>query len=230
MSGIYAISCTTNKATKNTLLQKSVLKNVPILPITFQVDAKSIARGYNEGASSVHVGDEVLIFTHDDVEILSSRIQLEAAAELCRKPGVGIVGVAGTRLLSPTGIWWDTMTGSGSGACLHTDGTKVWPNGYGMFGRVAVLDGVFLMMSRKVFDLLKGFDAQIPGFEFYDIDITFRATQVHHLKNYTYPLQIIHHSQGATDARPQWHENRKQFVATWKHRLPFSVGWEPTPL
>lgn len=166
------------------------------------VGEKNIGIAYNKGAYEAK-GD-ILVFTHEDVEIRSTDFDLEQASMCAYLHGV--IGVAGARVLPDNLCWWATQEKL-SGACLHTKNNEIWMSTYGKFGEVEVLDGVFLMCHRKTFQLLHGFDENIPGWDFYDIDFTLRSIQ-QGLKNFTYPIMVCHHSLGEGCKEEQWQENR----------------------
>lgn len=186
------------------------------IEITVTVGASSIARAYNQGAEKSR-GD-ILLFTHSDVEICSSRKLLEEAMAISANPAIGFLGIAGGRVLREDAIWW-SQRDQLSGLCLHREGPRYWPTAFGMYGQVVVLDGVFLMCSRSTFDALSGFDESIPGWDFYDIDVTLRSYLLGKA-NVTFPILCLHHSLGNISNKPGWHMNRKMFLEKWGSKLP----------
>lgn len=60
--------------------------------------------GYNAGAEQTD--GEILIFIHDDVQLLGNRHALRLPLELLQDPSTGFVGVAGSRtVLTDGGLW-----------------------------------------------------------------------------------------------------------------------------
>lgn len=175
---------------------KRVQNNIDLfVPDIFELvpvyNAKSIAKGYNEGARRAK--SDILVFAHDDIVIRFgptdwNRFMLELK---CKSNGIG--GVAGFRKigLNGQGCLWPPVGGYGSGGCLHEAEGYVWYTTFGIFGRSLTLDGIFLAMRREVFKALDGFDTEYPGWHWYDIDITFRSHLLG-LKNFTYPLLVQH--------------------------------------
>ena len=189
--------------------------------------------GYNRGAA--RTDGEILIFVHDDVELLGNVLTFQKPLELVQRESTGFVGVAGTRCLHEHGWWHKNELGqngcrAGLGMAAHLNqGNEfgmhwnVWPcpSIAGHFGRVVVLDGVFLMCSRAAFERLDGFDEEhYTGLHYYDIDITFRAT-LEGLHNYAAPIPLLHHSRGAN---PALEEGRQMFLSRFGDRLPLSVA------
>lgn len=196
------------------------------------VDASEydLFRGYNQGAAQTK--GEILAFVHDDVQFLGNPLSMAAPLAALNDPQVGFVGPAGTRLLSRDAAWWIDNTSPGSpncrGAVVQTNTTRygihanVWPEGKGEFGQVVVLDGVLLMCHRRTFERLNGFDGQTyNGFDFYDIDITFRAS-MEQLINLAAPILLLHDSIGATSQG--WEANRQIFLKKFGHLLPARVS------
>src|SRR5436305_6832629 len=160
-------------------------------------------RGYNAGAARAH--GEILVFLHDDVRLLGNSLTFKEPLVLLEQPETGLLGVAGATYIGRCGCWWEAPSRSRRGAVAQKrDGEfgmewSVWPKRAGRFGPVVVLDGLFLMCRREVFERLGGFDqATYTGFHFYDLDITFRATLAG-LVNYAAPLPLLHGSRGNTD-------------------------------
>ncbi|HLN28151.1 MAG TPA: glycosyltransferase [Gemmataceae bacterium] len=185
--------------------------------------------GYNAGAEQTD--GEILIFIHDDVQLLGNRHALRLPLELLQDPSTGFVGVAGSRtVLTDGGLWCRRETiAETRGMAGHPSPENefglhwnVWPHiSCAVFGRVAVLDGVMLMCHRRTFDKLGGFAAGCyQGFHFYDIDITFRAALAQ-LANYAVPFPLFHASVGFPDE--EWEANRLIFVSRFGSFLPFTV-------
>ncbi len=186
-----------------------------------------IFSGYNAGAEQGQ--GEILAFVHDDVQFLGNRMTLEKPLDLLRAPQTGFIGIAGTRVLLPHACWWESSPDSeGRGMVCHPATGEfgiqwdIWPRQQvGRFGRVAVLDGVFLMCKRETWNQLGGLDtASYRGFHFYDIDATFRASQLG-LINYAVPIPVFHNHVGMTT--PDWYENQRIFLQKFGNYLPYSV-------
>jgi GT2 family glycosyltransferase len=192
----------------------------------------TIFDGYDEGvrqAKDYYPEGEFLVFLHDDVELRSSYRAFTDLIPLLKKPMTGIIGVAGTKLMPEGGCWWKSPQEKCRGLVYHpsteapfyTHG-NCWPHGAARFGRVAVVDGVMLIMSRRTFDRLEGFGKMgYPnGFHFYDMDISMRAHQLG-LVQYVAPIPIMHRSPGKPD--DGWEKNRQVFLDLYRKSLPLRV-------
>jgi hypothetical protein len=172
-------------------------------------DARSVAEGYNRGAA--RAGGEILVFTHDDVEILARDFGHRLARRLAE---CDILGVAGaTRATGPAWPYagWPFL----HGAVIYPDG-----NGYRVttYSRkvplargIRVMDGVFLAMDRQ-FALRTGWDGETcDGFHGYDVDFTLRAARAGMRLAVASDLGIVHRSYGSFDDR--WESTARKLVA-----------------
>ncbi len=189
-------------------------------------NAGTIFAAYDEGRH--RASREALCFLHEDVDVegLDAELILARLAD----PRTGFLGVAGSRVLDESGVWWHGLHTPAqverlSGRCGHRDGDRRWVNQYGEFGDVVVLDGVCLFTTRGVLDAIGGFaDPPLDGFDYYDISATFRA----HLcgfVNTTIPVDLFHW--GREGFRPSWEANRKRFQAKYGAHLPRAVPGVP---
>jgi hypothetical protein len=183
--------------------------------------------GYNLGATRGN--GQFLAFVHDDIEFLGNKLTIHRPMKLLQESSTGFIGVGGSRILLEHARWWESDPASdGRGMAGHPDENEfglvwnVWPPSAGVFGRVAVLDGVLLMCHRNTWEKLDGFDATTyHGFHFYDIDITFRAT-LSGLVNYAAPIPIFHKGSGTIN--DNWEANREIFIGKFGKHLPYRLA------
>jgi tetratricopeptide (TPR) repeat protein len=136
-------------------------------------DAKSLCEGYNRGAR--RATGEILIFSHDDIEILTPDFADRLRAHLAHHDVLGVCGAS--RLIRPAwiSVGWPYVHGlvahhfhdSGKYRVLVLDGAA------GSTGGLVALDGMFIATRRDVLDRVE-FDAEtFDGFHLYDLDFTF---------------------------------------------------------
>ncbi|MBS4095591.1 MAG: glycosyltransferase [Sulfuricella sp.] len=174
-------------------------------------DARSLSEGYNRGLAQSN--GELLIFSHDDIEILSPdfRHKLKCYLNAC-----DLLGVAGTRrLIGPSWVkaGWPWLHGQvthperDSGAfkiCLYGVTTPLQPD-------IQALDGLFLACRREVAEQV-GFDeATFDGFHFYDLDFSFSAFQAGFRLGVANDMAIVHYSEGNYDAA--WERYAERFLS-----------------
>jgi tetratricopeptide (TPR) repeat protein len=172
-------------------------------------DASSLAEGYNRGAAEAT--GAVLIFSHDDVEILAADFGRRLMRRLAECDVLGVAGA--TRATGPA---WPFA----GWPYLH--GSVIYPeeNGYRVtvYSRTAplargirVMDGVFLAMRRET-ALSIGWDAHTcEGFHGYDVDFTLRAAQAGLRLAAATDLGVVHCSYGSFDDR--WETTARKLMA-----------------
>jgi tetratricopeptide (TPR) repeat protein len=157
-------------------------------------DAGSLAEGYTRGMT--RASGEIVVFTHDDVEILAP----DFGDRLLRRLGTcDMLGVAGaTRATGPGWPFagWPYLHGS----VIYPDGPGYRVTAYSRTVPIArdirVMDGVFLALRRDV-ALRIGWDAEAcDGFHGYDVDFTLRAAQAGLRLAVASDLGLVHRSYG----------------------------------
>jgi tetratricopeptide (TPR) repeat protein len=172
-------------------------------------DAKSLAEGYTRGVS--RATGEIVIFTHDDVEILAADFGERLVRRLSECDVLGIAGA--TRATGPAWPFagWPYLHGS----VIYPDGSGYRVTAYSRTVPVAhgirVIDGVFLAMKREIAVSI-GWDAETcDGFHGYDVDFTLRAAHAGLRLAVASDLGVVHQSYGSFDAR--WAGATKKLVA-----------------
>lgn len=180
-------------------------------------DARSLAEGYNRGLD-VACGD-VIVFSHDDIEILSP----DFAARLQEHLRVyDLIGIAGTTRLIGGGWYLSghpfdymlvisphpetgqlTMIIEGGGALVVPD--------------IQGLDGVFLATRAPVARALRFDAATFDHFHLYDLDFSYRAFLSGFRLAVCRDLVLIHQSQGNYSDR--WDHYRRRFERKFSGRL-----------
>jgi len=139
-------------------------------------DARSLCEGYNRGLARAR--HPIVVFSHDDVELLSPRPfdAIEHALEAHH-----VVGIAGAALASGPAVMWaghPHLRGFVALPGRDTPGAvqaTVYGLECGIVGGMQALDG-FFFAARRDAALAVGFDEEtFDGFHFYDLDFTYRA-------------------------------------------------------
>ncbi|MGC2519286.1 MAG: glycosyltransferase [Burkholderiales bacterium] len=173
-------------------------------------DATSLADGYNRGIERSN--GELLIFSHDDIEILTPDFCDRLFAHL---ESFDLIGVAGTSMLlngrwisaGQPGIHGQVVQPvlTGEGFTLDVFGPENQP----ARGNIQALDGLFLATRRWVAESLR-FDAEnFDGFHLYDIDFSYRAHLAGLRVGVCNDILIYHQSLGPTD--DTWERYMKVF-------------------
>lgn len=157
-----------------------------------------------------------LILTHDDVYINTNNV-----CERILKLNYDVIGVAGTvqaQLQSPA--LWHIMGGGFEGgnlrgAVAHGDETNTMMTGFGPYpSRCIMIDGVFMAISRNVFENVR-FDESCPSkFHFYDLSYSLEC----HQRKYKVgvgDIPIIHKSPGLREFTQEWKEGEEWFLTKY---------------
>ena len=158
-------------------------------------DARSLCEAYNRALRDAH-GD-IVIFSHDDVDILAPDFAAILTAALGRFDLVGVAGA--TRAAGPAWSWaghphvhgWITHRSADDGG-WRVSISSPWP----VVAGAQLLDGVLIAGWRRVFEAVP-FDAEtFDGFHFYDLDFTLRAARAGWRIGVCAELMLVHHSEG----------------------------------
>lgn len=143
-------------------------------------DARSLCEGYNRGAS--RASGDIVIFSHDDIEILTPDFAARLKQHLRHHDVVGPCGTSRLVMGSWMGAGWPHL----HGLVAHH-----FPPGHeqgGMYrvlvldtseedatGCLQALDGMFMAAKRVVVENCPFDEKTFDGFHLYDLDFTFSA-------------------------------------------------------
>jgi hypothetical protein len=167
---------------------------------------------------------------HDDINILTNPIDFNSIIEgFLQKNKIGFLGVAGTKHLNESCVWWAGLEIPGqnhlSGFVYHGETVmSMQSTFYGQTGHVVAMDGVFLACLGSTLLSIKLAQPKefVGNWDFYDIYYTL---QVHFkgLQNYVVPIQIFHQSLGDTNGKSSWHRNREALINKLGDKLPVFI-------
>ena len=169
---------------------------------------------------------DIIVFCHDDILLETNQICKKIIKLFNNNPEYGIIGVAGTKYMSETGRWWDDKKKM-YGKVKHTHNGKSWLSSYsGDLGNelteAVIVDGLFFSVHRG--RIKKGFNLDVKGFHFYDVDFCFR-NYIEGVKIGVHTnVRVNHMSIGETNQ--EWEENRIVFSEKYKEHLPVKIDKE----
>ena len=170
-------------------------------------DARSLAEGYNRGLAGAR--GEVVIFSHDDIDILSANLGARLAAALREADVVGIAG--SSRLTGPAYAWNGAAVQGWIFQCPDPRGpyeALVFDLEGGAAAPAMALDGVFLCARRAVAERVRFDAATFDGFHLYDTDFTYRAFLAGCRVAVTHDVALVHRSSGSFGAAWQLYADR----------------------
>jgi len=173
-------------------------------------DAKGMSEGYNRGIFLSR--GEILIFCHDDIEILAVDFYERLLGHMEHADVIGIAGT--TRLCS--GRWDSAGPPYLYGQVAHPNPKNgyfelnIWSVPTRRVLGMQAMDGLFLCCQRDCALQLR-FDEQVfRNFHFYDIDFTYRAALAGYRLAVCNDFNVIHLSQGNWDKA--WAEDEHRFA------------------
>jgi GT2 family glycosyltransferase len=157
-------------------------------------------------------GGEILCFLNNDIEVISA----EWLREMVRHAARSSIGAVGAKLLYPN----DTIQHAGIFLGVH--GVAGHPHRYlpvedpGYAGRavvgqdVSAVTGACLMLRRRVFEELGGYNDRDLPIAFNDVDLCLRLLKAGY-RNYWTPYALLRHHESATRGSENTPEKQERF-------------------
>ena len=218
---ISVIYCTREHKPEHTEHIRKAFGHPKVEVIEYVNKGEGLTKFYEMGLKeSSH---DIVVYLHDDVVINSKQVASKIVKLFEKNPEYGILGVAGTKNLPSSGMWWEDRSKM-YGRVEHTHEGKTWLSAYSDdmgndVEEVVIVDGLFFSVHKG--RLKEGFDLDVKGFHFYEIDFCFR----NYLKGVKVGVhtnvRVNHMSIGQTNT--EWDENRVRFAEKYKENLPVTV-------
>lgn len=187
-------------------------------------DAQSLCEGYNRGIDAAR-GD-VLIFSHDDISIVSPDFRSRILSHL---HDVDVLGFAGTsRIVGAK--WFEAGHPYIFGQIAHpTRGGGLALTIYGtpaaLITGIKAVDGLSFVVRREAACSIRFDDRTFDGFHLYDIDFSFRSHLAGLKVGVATDVAIIHSSVG--DFNSEWAIYAARFDQKFAHLFESEVGSRP---
>lgn len=184
-----------------------------IIPIS---NPPSIAEGYLQGISRAR-GD-ILVFSHDDVELLSPDFPARLKGHLATQDLIGVVGT--TRLINA--IWTSAGPPHIYGQIAMRNPQAYVVNIYctptRLVENIQAVDGLFMAARRSVFDKVSFDAALFNGFHLYDLDLSFAAYNAGLKVGVACDINLLHASEGDFFTST-WQNYWARFYNKWRTKL-----------
>ncbi|MGA8611331.1 MAG: glycosyltransferase [Xanthobacteraceae bacterium] len=183
-------------------------------------DARSLCEAYNRGFA--RTSGDVVIFSHDDIEIISENFATRLLRHLSSKDVVGVVGTSRLAGTSWIAAGWPQL----HGCILHRN-----PRGVGFvfdcYGPrpstpIQAIDGVLIAVNRSVCESIRFDEATFDGFHFYDLDFSHRAYLEGFHIGVAWDILLLHDSIGRSDKN--WEKYATSFLAKHGSRMTPATG------
>lgn len=219
---VTVVYCTreTNPAHKEHLIKSSGLhKNIEVIEIINKGESLTVA--YNRGLKQAK--NNIVVFCHDDLTIETNRWGEKLIKQFTKYPEFGVIGVAGSKSLPKSAMWWETKKKM-YGRVSHTHEGKTWLSSYSPdmgqdIEEVVVVDGVFFAVDKTKIKI--DFNEKVEGFHFYDINFCFDNYLAGVKIGVITLIRINHKSIGITNEA--WEFSRLAFSEKFKEHLPVNI-------
>ncbi|MEJ2244642.1 MAG: glycosyltransferase [Acidobacteriota bacterium] len=179
----------------------------------------NFARLNNQAAQ--HAKGELLGFLNNDLEVINSN-WLREMVSICCQEGVGGVGA---RLWYPNNLLQHggVILGIGGVAGHSHKGRPRYDPGYfnraSLVGCFSAITAACLLMPRRVFDEIKGFDEQALAIAFNDIDLCLRIREQGYRIVWTPYAELYHH-----ESASRGYENTKEKFQRFEKEIKVMQG------
>ena len=190
----------------------------------FNPDGMPLTRIYHDALDNKpNTPDNIIVYMHDDIEFLKKGWGKEIVRLFNEHPDYGIIGIAGSAEFDASAAWWNYKKIYGQ--VLHRHDGKSWLTAFSPLldkdlEEVCVVDGLFFGVHKQ--RISKGFDTNINGFNFYEIDFCLnnfidKKTKI----GVTTNIRVAHNSIG--ELKPEWYGNREYVNEKYKQYYPIKV-------
>jgi len=180
-------------------------------------DARSLAEGYNRGIAQAR-GD-ILVFSHDDVEIMAPGLGGRLRSHLSRFDVLGAAGA--NRVIS--GAWLAAGPPYIYGQIVHLIGigpfnVDVYGAPRRVVGGIQALDGLFMAATRSACERIQFDEQTFDGFHLYDMDFSYAAFRAGLKLCVACDIPLLHYSPGRFD--DNWRTYADRFQQKWNITPP----------
>ncbi|MBI5211573.1 MAG: glycosyltransferase [Elusimicrobia bacterium] len=188
-----------------------------------------LAAAYNRGVA--RSTGEVLVFSHDDAFPMTPGWGAVLERKFAADPSVGLLGVAGTRLLSPWDLRWEAAGPPFLRGSVVQE-ARGGPRFLSLFSwdrtdaEVVAADGLFLAVRAGLFSRVRFDEERFGGFHFYDLDLCMQVRRTRRCV-VTSDILVRHRSSGLRDK--DWSAAAAMFREKYRDVLPASCAPRGAP-
>ncbi len=225
------ITCSIDPASaislKNNIKETIGLNNWEFLCIDNRNTNKGICTVYNEAAEKAN--GEILGFVHEDIAFKTKNWGAIIQNILKTSSNPGIVGVAGSTVISKTPAGWHNFYLKNENRLHIYQSDKASDKSFSFLNlnpnnenlsQVIAIDGVLMFVKKEIWKEFRFDDTNFKEFHYYDIDFSTRIARKYN--NYvSYHVLIEHLSSG--DLNKSWIKNTLIFEQKYKNHLPLAL-------
>jgi hypothetical protein len=186
---------------------------------------KGLCEVYNMMAEKARF--DILCFAHEDIIFETNDWGQVLATSFAQDPALGVIGVAGSKYKSRSFSGWFTGVTAFDRARIvhrHTYGDRLIdlnPAKNSSTERVVCVDGVFICCTRQIWQQVRFDEKRVPGFHFYDVDFSLRASKLCSVA-VTFGILMTHLTRGG-DFVDNWIRAAFDYHELYQNDLPLTV-------
>ena len=224
---ISIIVCSRNNR-NNSILEHIISSTIGLKHETIIINnaqgSHSIFSAYNLGISQAK-GD-ILCFMHDDICFHTNNWG-RIVKDIFEDDSIGLLGVIGSKLLMSDVSWWlsgntvgEYIQGANDKGIYHC--SKEGKSINAIVEDVALVDGFWFCMPKRVCNLIRFDNINYSGFHCYDLDISMQIHEIGKRVVVTTSILIEHKSMGVLNA--SYYSQLDVFSKKWQSHLPIIIG------
>lgn len=213
-------SITKSRKAEETILYNSIKNQTPKVELYMETNntTKGLGKFYNECLNNFKHKD-VVIFVHDDVDVINSDLEYQLSRAFNRFDIVGVAGCVNPKIIEKNlWHWMAEKKENLRGIAGHPyDKSKdFYVTSFGPTpSRVAIIDGVFMAIKMNEISENIRFDENFM-FHHYDIDFSLTCNR-NKLKIGVWPILINHQSPGLKNFDNSFDKSNTYFINKWKN-------------
>lgn len=168
---------------------------------------------------------DILCFFHEDIILHTNNWGVIISDFLSQTPQAGVIGFAGATIKTKSISGWGSRKETtrtnliqhlGDGRIQDVSANPLQE----LYSPVVVVDGLALIVTKKVWEQCHFDEITFPGFHLYDLDFSMQVAQ--HYTNYVcYTIKVEHLSNGSYTK--EWFDKSAIFHLKWADKLPISL-------
>lgn len=204
---------------------QNILSSSGIEPEIFVHDNREVNWGlckvYNH--YSALASNDIICYMHEDLFFITEDWVRHIVEFYKDNPDAGVIGFLGSQIKtkSPSPVGGEPCYEMGSLMQHSGDLVKMYTRraGEGLFSQVIQIDGLCMIVPRKVWEQHPFDEITFDRFHLYDLDFTINISQYY--KNYVcHSVMVEHMSEGAHNE--QWYYYTEKFQEKWGDKLPIT--------
>ena len=154
---------------------------------------------------------EAVVLLHDDTYILDHNFRAKIVSAFRFDSSLGVIGVVGASGIASL-AWWEGQCKVGQ---VHE--TRGFIDFGSQRGLVDVVDGLLMVISRRVFVRICFDEQAFPGFHGYDVDYCLQVRKAG-FGCMVLPIEVLHRTKGGFGNQEEFNSANQALLTKWRPR------------